>query len=42
MANSKKKKMTAADKRMLATRIVAGFMGALMLLGVGAMIFQLI
>ncbi len=38
----KKKKMTKAEKDMLAIRIVSGIMGGLMLLGVGAMIFQLI
>ena len=36
----KKKKMTKAEKDMLAIRIVSGIMGGLMLLGVGAMIFQ--
>ena len=39
---NKKKKMTKAEKDMLAIRIVSGIMGGLMLLGVGAMIFQLI
>lgn len=39
---NKKKKMTKAEKDMLAIRIVSGIMGGLMLLGVGAMIFQLL
>ena len=42
MANTKKKKMTKADREKLMIRIVSGIMGALMLLGVGAMIFQLL
>ena len=40
--NQKKKKMTKAEKDMLAIRIISGIMGGLMLLGVGAMIFQLL
>ena len=42
MAKTTKKKMTKAEKDMLAIRIVSGIMGGLMLLGVGAMIFQLL
>lgn len=42
MANTKKKKMTKADREKLMIRIVSGIMGGLMLLGVGAMIFQLL
>ncbi|MBQ7969278.1 MAG: hypothetical protein IJ292_05595 [Clostridia bacterium] len=38
----KKKKMTKAEKDMLAIRILCGVMGGLMLLGVFAMIFQLV
>ena len=41
MEKQKKKKMYPAEVQKLIVRIVAGFMGALMLLGVGAMIFQL-
>ena len=41
MSNQQKKKMNSADKKLLFIRIVAGFMGGLMLLGVGAMLFQL-
>ncbi len=40
--NQKKKKMTKADREKLAIRIISGIMGGLMLLGVGAMIFQLL
>ena len=36
-----KKKMTKAERDLLTIRIVSGIMGGLMLLGVGAMIFQL-
>ncbi len=39
---NKKKKMTRADKDKLVIRIVSGVMGGLMLLGVFAMIFNLI
>ena len=42
MENSKKKKMSKADKDKLVIRIVSGVMGGLMLLGVFAMIFNLI
>lgn len=43
MANTeKKKKMSKADKNMLAIRIMCGIMGGLMLVGVFAMIFQLL
>ncbi len=42
MANTKKKKMTKADREKLMIRIVSGIMGGLMILGVGAMIFQLL
>ncbi|MBQ6701715.1 MAG: hypothetical protein IJN17_02020 [Clostridia bacterium] len=43
MANTpKKKKMTKAEKDKMAIRIVAGVMGGLMVLGVFAMIFNLI
>ena len=38
----KKKKMSKADRNMLAIRIACGVMGALMLVGVFAMIFQLL
>ena len=37
-----KKKMTKADREKLMIRIVSGIMGGLMLLGAGAMIFQLL
>ena len=43
MANKeKKKKMTKAEKDMLAIRIMCGIMGALMLVGAAAMLFQLL
>ena len=42
MQKSTKKKMTKAERDTLALRILAGIMGGLMILGVGAMIFQLI
>lgn len=43
MENSKKKKkMSRADRDKLVIRIVSGVMGGLMLLGVFAMIFNLI
>jgi hypothetical protein len=42
MEKNKKKKMTKAEKDLLAIRILCGVMGALMVLGVFAMIFQLV
>ena len=42
MADNNKKKMSKADRDKLAIRIVSGIMGGLMLLGAGAMIFQLL
>lgn len=44
MANNqtKKKKMTKAERDKLIMRIMCGIMGALMVVGVFAMIFQLI
>ncbi len=42
MEKTQKKKMKKADREKLAIRIIAGIMGGLMLLGVGAMIFQLL
>ena len=42
MAKKDKKKMTKAEKDLLMIRILCGIMGGLMVLGVFAMIFQLV
>lgn len=42
MENTNKKKMTKAEKEKLIIRIVSGVMGALMVLGVGSLIFTLL